>query len=73
MGTRKLLAILVAVFSGAVVFENGCNLLGSGGYYGYGFPSDGLYDPTDTIQGVIDYRLDVMDSVAAGWSDYLLQ
>ncbi len=32
-----------------------------------------LYDPTSTIQSVIDYRQGVMDSVADGWSDYILQ
>ena len=38
-----------------------------------GYPAYGLYDPTDTIQGAIDYRLEAMENSAAGWSEFILQ
>ncbi|MBN2447204.1 MAG: hypothetical protein JXO22_10785 [Phycisphaerae bacterium] len=41
--------------------------------YDWGYPDYGLYDPTDTIQGVVDYRTSVMDSTAAAWDDYIRQ
>lgn len=43
------------------------------GYVDYGYPSWGLYDPTDTIQSVVDYRQDVMDWSADAWCDYIRQ
>lgn len=37
------------------------------------YPDSTLYDPTDTIQSVIDYRQDVYDNVNAGWDEYIRQ
>lgn len=41
------------------------------GYYSY--PAYGLYDPTSTIQSVVEYRQDVMDWSANAWSEYILE
>ena len=79
--------LMAAVLAGSMLFQfglggcdSGLDLLGGGGYYpdlGYSswnyFPDYGLYDPTDTIQSVIDYRQSVMDWSANAWSDYILQ
>ncbi len=37
------------------------------------FPPTTLYDPTNDIQSVIDYRQQVMEDSASGWGDYILQ
>jgi len=37
------------------------------------YPDSTLYDPTATIQSVIDYRQDVYDNVNAGWDEYIMQ
>lgn len=66
MKTRKLLAALFALASGWTLLQNGC------GDISY-FPGYGLYDPTGTIQSVIDYRQDVMDWSANAWDEYILQ
>jgi hypothetical protein len=39
----------------------------------YGVPEATYYDPTNEIQGVIEYRQSAMDASAAGWSDFILQ
>ena len=44
-----------------------------GGWDGYGYPASDLYDPTDIIGDVIDYRQDVMDWSNDGWDDYIHQ
>ena len=49
---------------------------GWGGYDGYGYDNYGyydygLYDPTDVIQGVVDYRQSVMESTANAWDAYI--
>jgi hypothetical protein len=79
---------VVSALAGSMLFQfgvGGCDggldlLGGMGGYYpdygysGWGyFPDYGLYDPTDTIQSVVDYRQSVMDWSANAWSDYILQ
>jgi hypothetical protein len=52
----------------------GCDMYGTTGYgYTTWYPDTTYYDPTWEIQSVIDYRQDVMDWSAAGWSDYILQ
>jgi hypothetical protein len=37
------------------------------------YPPSTLYDPTDTIQSVIDYRQDVYDRVNDAWDEYIRQ
>ena len=83
--TRRILSALVALASASMVFQyGGCADLGTGGlsldglfvpYTSgmYGFPSYGLYDPTNDIQDVINYRLGAMETAASGWSDFILQ
>ena len=51
----------------------GWNDYGSWGGYGSTYPDYGLYDPTNVIQDVVDYRQSVMDWSADAWSDYILQ
>jgi hypothetical protein len=64
------LAALVCVAAGT-----GCDqLLGTTGAYLNGwFPATGLYDPTNDIQSVIDYRLDVMEASNDAWDEYIRQ
>ena len=45
------------------------SLLGAGGDPGYIWT--GGYDPSSTIQGVVDYRQDVMDRSADAWDQYI--
>ncbi len=59
----------------------GCDLYGTAGlwpldfYTGsyYAYPAYGLYDPTSTVQSVVEYRQDVMDWSADAWCDYILE
>jgi len=46
---------------------------GFGGWTGGYWPDWGYYDPTDTIQGVIDYRWEVMDWSNDAWDEYIRQ
>lgn len=59
----------------------GCDLYNTAGlwpldfYSGYynSYPAYGLFDPTSTIQSVVQYRQDVMDWSADAWSEYILE
>ncbi|MBN2561982.1 MAG: hypothetical protein JXQ75_13740 [Phycisphaerae bacterium] len=75
----KILLALVGLIS--LGTATGCDELWPGvdfpgGYYNgwsYGYPSFGYYDPTDLIQGVVDYRLDAMETAANGWDEFIMQ
>jgi hypothetical protein len=67
----KLILSLVGVF--CVAGGSGCDELLSGGYLSGWYPASNLYDPTNEIQGVIDYRQDVMDWSNDGWDEYIRQ
>jgi len=70
----RRLVLIVALAVVALTGATGCDLLGTGlGSLGFGFGSYGLFDPTDTIQSVLDYRWDVMDFSNDAWNDYILQ
>ena len=45
----------------------------TGGYTDWSYPDYGLYDPTNDIQSVIDYRQDVMDWSNDAWDAYIRQ
>lgn len=78
-------ALVISALAGSMMFQfglGGCDGMGDpfGGYgyypdYGYSdwgyFPDYGLYDPTDTILSVNDYRQDVMESTADAWDAYI--
>ena len=68
-------AMLVAAFVAGWATLVGCDETGMAGFGGYGgggyYPDWGLYDPTQDIQDVIDYRWDVMDWSNDGWDDYI--
>lgn len=73
----RIVVVLVGLLS--IGASSGCDqlfypdwtsLYYPGSYY---YPSTSLYDPTDLIQGVVDYRLDAMETSANGWSEYILQ
>ena len=84
-GLKRGMGILAVVVGAAILLAStGCdeysNLASWGGLVDPWYTSSmGLpayptyYDPTDTIQSVIDYRWSAMDNAAAGWSDYILQ
>ncbi len=70
MKTRRILKAAFSVLIGWTALQAGCvDLAGLGGY----FPASDLYDPTDIIQDVIDYRQDVMEWSANAWDEYILQ
>ena len=86
--TMRRLAVASAMLVVAMTSMGGCydyglgNLIGLGnlvdytGGWGTGgtyWPQTTLYDPTNDIQSVIDYRQNVMDNVATGWDDYIMQ
>ncbi len=80
--SRSILVIILLSVTGCVALA-GCDTSGYGSWGGMvnpwytsslGLPEyPTLYDPTWEIQSVIDYRQDVMDDVADGWSDYILE
>ena len=39
----------------------------------YGVPGTTYYDPTNEIQGAVDYRLDAMETAANGWDEFIRQ
>lgn len=69
---RWIKGLVLALGFSAVVAATGCDELYSGLYDGY-YPSYGYYDPTLTIQSVIDYRQSVYDASNAAWDEYIRQ
>ena len=61
---------VAGVMLAALVSMGGCYDYGLGNLGG-GWGGSSLYDPTSTIQGVIDYRQDVMDRSADAWDQYI--
>ena len=51
----------------------GCDQYGTNGYSTSYYPGTSYYDPTWEIQSAMNYRQDVMDWSADGWSDYIRQ
>ncbi|HUU82722.1 MAG TPA: hypothetical protein VM243_04380 [Phycisphaerae bacterium] len=78
MMRRTAVMVVLAIVTVALA---GCDdallgALGGGGLGGWGdyyYPDWGLYDPTQDIQDVIDYRWDVMDWSNDQWDAYIRQ
>lgn len=66
--------VVVALAIVALLNATRCDLLDAGyGLYDFGYGGYSYYDPTDTIQSVIDYRQDVYDWSNNAWDEYILQ